>query len=271
MSSSLIACLCLALAAISDGDRRAPPAKTTTLIVSVGDAANGAFVADAEVKLTTIKRSARTKWDGEVRFHEIEAGRYHIQVRAIGYAPGDVDAVVSGDSMGVHFALERVAPTLDTVRVEATRVALRLAEFEARRREGLGRFLTDSMLREDRTRSLQTVLVTQVPGMTMKYNSVISMQPSGLGGDNECPVLFYYDGMQMESVDRLPVGAGAPGGNGRGGGRAAPPAKERTYPALDRIRPEELVGVEVYSRTMAPQQYRPLGNYCKVVLLWSRY
>jgi hypothetical protein len=263
MTRSLMVCLCVVLmAAVSS-----PPA-TTTLIVSVGDAGSGAFVVDAEVKLTTIKRSVRTKWDGEARFRDLDRGKYHVQVRAIGFAPGDIDIQVSGDSMGIHFALERIPPTLDTVRVDAERVSLRLAAFETRRSAGIGRFMTDSMLRDDRTRSVQTVLATRFAGLQMKDNGVISMQPSGIRADNECPVLVYLDGMQMENVDKA-GGTPAPGrtaGRWTGGVR-----NDRMVAELDKIRPDELVGIEVYPRTSAPQEYRPLGNYCKVVLLWSRY
>ena len=39
---------------------------------------------------------------------------------------------------------------------------------------------------------------------------------------------------------------------------------------LDTMKPDELIGVEYYSRTFAPVQYKPVGNYCKVILLWTR-
>jgi hypothetical protein len=86
-------------------------------------------------------------------------------------------------------------------------------------------------------------------------------------GDNECPVLVYLDGMQMENVDRTPLRV-APQSGRRGG--AGPQPKERVIPDLESMRPEELAGVELYSRSTAPQEYRPLGNYCKVLLLWSK-
>jgi len=61
----------------------------TTLIVSVGDAMNGAFIADAEVRLPSLGRTARTKWDGEASFAGLSPGQYRVQVRAVGYAPAD--------------------------------------------------------------------------------------------------------------------------------------------------------------------------------------
>ena len=51
------------------------------------------------------------------------------------------------------------------------------------------------------------MLVSHFAGITFKDRGIVSTQPSGLMGDNECPVLVYLDGMQMENVDRIPLGA----------------------------------------------------------------
>src|SRR3954468_7357488 len=91
----------------------APP--SSVLIVSVGEVGTGAYVPDAQVSLTSLKKSARTKWDGEARFSGLAPGRVHVQVRAIGFAPGDIDLQIAGDSMEIHFELERTAVGLDTV------------------------------------------------------------------------------------------------------------------------------------------------------------
>jgi hypothetical protein len=253
-----------------DPGRSTPLRTAGALVVTVGDAAGGAFIADAEVRLPTLGRTARTGWNGEARFGGLSDGEYRIQVRALGYAPGDFDARVTGDTVAVHFAMERIGAVLDTVRVSDTKPSLRLAEFERRRSMGIGRFLTDSMLADDKTRSLQYVLATRFPGFSVKEKGIISTQPSGLMGDNECPVLIYLDGMQLESVGRKPLTLAGPQ-IGRGARPPPPDPNERRIANLDIIRPDELTGVEVYSRTTAPQEYRPLGNYCKVVLLWTRF
>jgi hypothetical protein len=251
----------------------------TLLVVSVGEVGTGAFIKDADVRLVEPKRSARTAWDGEARFAGVAAGRVHVQVRAIGFAPGDVDVQVTGDSIAVHFELERSTVALDTVRVnEATKVRPMLQEFETRRKQNIGRFLTDSMLMEDRTQSLQFILAARFPGIQVHEHGIRSMQPSGLGADSECPVLIYMDGFKITDVDkgpnidpgiqRLGGSAGGRAGGGGGGGAGKPPKREIT--PLDDIRPDSLIGVEYYSRTSAPVQYKPLGNYCKVILLWTR-
>lgn len=90
--------------------------RTTVLVVSVGDAAGGQFIPNAEVRLPEAGRVARTGWDGEAAFTGLETGRYRLQVRAIGYAAVAIDVLLKGDTVGVFCQLERVA-ALDTVHV----------------------------------------------------------------------------------------------------------------------------------------------------------
>jgi Carboxypeptidase regulatory-like domain len=244
----------------------------TTLIVSVGDAGTGAFISGAEVGLPSARRTARTTWEGEARFSALSTGKYHIQVRALGYAPGDLDVEVIGDSMGVHFQLERAASALDTVRVTDRKISPRMEEFESRRKMGIGRFLTDSALRDDRSQSMQWVLASRFPGIQVREHGIEAMQPSGFGGDNSCPVLIYIDGFKVSDVSREYIKPESPrlAGGGKGTLVPQPEQPRRIIFPLDNLRPDSLAGVEVYSRTTAPVQYKPLGTYCKVVLLWTR-
>jgi len=247
----------------------------TTLIVSVGDAGTGAFISGAEVGLPSVRKLVRTAWDGEARFSALTTGKYRIQVRALGYAPGDLDVEVTGDSMGVHFQLERVANALDTVRVTDRKILPRMEEFESRRKMGIGRFMTDSALRDDRSQSMQWVLASRFPGIQVRDHGIEAMEPSGFVGDMSCPVLIYVDGIKVSDVSRekaiqASIQRLAGGGGGKGTLVPQPETPHREIFPLDNLRPDSLAGVEVYSRTTAPVQYKPLGTYCKVVLLWTR-
>jgi hypothetical protein len=255
------------------------PATMTTLIVSVSDAKTGSSIAGAEVLLSSLRRTARTESNGEARFTDVTPGKYRVQVRALGYTPGESDVDVTRESATVRVRLER-ATSLDTVRVvnqkTERRIELRLAEFESRRQMGIGRFLTDSALREERSQSVQSVLATRFPGIQMRDRSIEAMQASGFVGDMHCPILIYVDGHKVTDVSRDKERLGpesqrlAPPANPKGTMVPQPETPRRELFPLDNLRPDSLVGVEVYSQSTAPVQYRPIGTYCKVVLLWTR-
>jgi hypothetical protein len=97
---------------------------------------------------------------------------------------------------------------------------------------------SSSALTEHRAQGLQLFLVTRVPGLMVAGNGVATG-----GGKNggTCPVLFYLDGFKLTGFD------------------------------FDALRLEHLAGIEAYSRISAPVQYKPLGDYCKVILLWTKW
>src|ERR1041385_2674135 len=102
LSSSLAAVLTVALVGAGASPLHDLTPRASTLIVSVGDNATGAFISDAQVRLPSEGRVARTQWNGEARFSGLANGRYRIQVRAIGYAPSDIDMPINGDSAGIY-------------------------------------------------------------------------------------------------------------------------------------------------------------------------
>jgi hypothetical protein len=215
----------------------------TALIVSVGDAASGQFISDAQVRLPSIGRVVRTKWNGEALFTDLAEGRYRLQVRAIGYAPADFEVQLRGDSVGVFCQLERLAAPLDTVHVTDLYASPPPRDFEVRRRMGIGRFITDSTLSHDPVQSLPVLLASHIPGIMVNGRGVFTLEGSGLLGSfsSACGILIYLDGFKLAEPD------------------------------LESIRPADLIGVEVYRRASAPVQFRPQGSYCQVVLLWSKW
>ena len=230
--------------------------ETSVLVVTVGEVTTGAFVADAQVRLPSMGRVQRTKWNGEAIFTGVTDKRVRIQVRAIGYAPGDFETLITGDTTAVHFELEKVSPALDTVRVRASRNDLHLAEYETRRQQGLGRFIVDSVITAEHAKGLPLLLVSHIPGLRLNSQSpprVVSMEPAppnlsqgravmrrraGVGG---CAVALYLDGFALSPET-----------------------------SLDEIDPNDIVGIESYNQTNAPVQYKPTLDICKVILLWSK-
>jgi hypothetical protein len=224
----------------------------STLFVSVADAENHGFVADAQVRLPEIGKILRTDWQGEVRFPDLKPGRYQVEVHALGYAPSEVQVLVKGDTAGVFFELEKVSNQLDTVKVTAPKIGLHLEEFEMRRKMGIGRFITDSVLYKEGNHALLIVLETRFPGVVHApdgSNKLVPRRGTTYFPRNTKSTFYrningvdvYLDGMLYG--DSLPPG----------------------------LLPSDISGAELYPMGMAPAQYRRGSGASHVLLLWSRY
>jgi len=203
-------------------------------------------VTDAEVTITDLTRTVRTNWIGEGTIADIPSGRHHVRVRRIGYVDAQVDVSFEKDTVGVFFDLSPQPQSMDAVKTTA-RPALnaRMSEFEARRRSNLlvGRFLTDSVLQLDSAMALTRILEKRLPGI----NSV----------DNDRTVKRFNCGKPTVYVDGLPTS-----GSARGNSVTGDVTDLRLYSGAD------IAGVEYYSRTAAPPQYR--GSACGVLLIWTK-
>ncbi len=235
----------LLVAAPQAGGQAKANAHGSVVLVSVADAANGAFIEHAQVQLPEVRRAAVTDWRGEAHVDALPRGAYRIDVRALGYSASSIQLSVREDTVWVLFQLQRVPVRLDSVRVMATTpVSPQLAEYEQRRRMGIGRFLPESLLARNGDQRLSIVLATRIPGLLAGTRGLVALDPSGIsGGGLGCGVNMYLDGFLIADLSST----------------------------LDEIRPRDLAGIEVYSRASAPPAYRPTGNYCRVILLWTKW
>jgi carboxypeptidase family protein len=246
--------------ALSDGVRSAP---STSVVVGVADARTGAPLGGAEVVFPDLRRLALTDWMGEARFANVPKGEHRVRVRKLGYAPSEITLRVTGDSVGPVFFLEPTAPQLDTVRVIAKRgppLPRGAPEaFGVRQRMGIGRFLTDVDLAPEGDRGLVAVLAGRLPGLRPARR---------------------VDGTEILITTRSACGGASRAGSASG---ARSSCFAQTCPIrvlLDEIdvsedlnflaRTWDLAGVEYYSATNAPVQYRDARSGCGVLLLWSK-
>ena len=110
--------------------------------------------------------------------------------------------------------------------------ASRLAEFEARRRVGQGRFLTADVLQANDDIPLIDLLRLRIPG----FNNSRDARVQALGPGSCMNV--YLNGLSSPN-------------------------------ALEGMHPHDLVGVEYYDALTAPQQYRQSLRSCSALLLWT--
>ncbi|MGH7619863.1 MAG: carboxypeptidase regulatory-like domain-containing protein [Gemmatimonadaceae bacterium] len=201
----------------------------------------------ATVTLVGTRTEVTTDALGRFRVLQLPAGRYVLMIRRIGYVslPSVVE-VAAGDTVRGSFMLERIVPSLDTVVVAARTPDTYISEFEQRRRQGVGQFMTRDEIHKLNFVELSTYL------LTFKSTQVIGGKllnrrdmPS-----KSCPFQFFIDGVLVNTPED--VNAELP-------------------------RPAELQGIEVYSGAATiPLQYKPMGGersgggFCGVVLLWTR-
>jgi hypothetical protein len=216
---------------------------TSTLIAGVADAATGAPLEGAEILFVKLHRLGRANTMGEATVNGVPRGAQRVRVRRLGYAPAEVDIAVAGDTTGAVFRLTRVATQLGAVNVQAQWVPPSMRDFESRRKQAIGRFLTDVELAKERNRDFSLVAMTKFPGLTTVVDSngrrvLATARESGTG---RCAVNVYLDGVELGAE----------------------------YD--DWVRTWDLAGVEFYSAPEVPVRYRSKAYGCGVFLLWSKW
>jgi hypothetical protein len=143
-------------------------AQKSTLSVGVADAQTGAPIAGAEVVLPDQKRLVRTDALGQAHISGVPFGEHRVRVRLLGYAPADAEIKFAGDTTGAVFRLEKSAQALGSIDINAAGLPRGLKNFEIRRKQGLGRFLTEDDLAPNANKDFMVLASTQFPGLTMR-------------------------------------------------------------------------------------------------------
>jgi Carboxypeptidase regulatory-like domain len=264
--------------------------RRSTLSVGVAEAATGAPIAGAEVLLPELKLIARTDALGHVAIPGIPEGTHRVRVRLIGFAPGDVQLQFRGDTTGAVFRLERSAVPLSRVDVTEDAVPARLKDFEMRRKQGIGRFLTEAELQRDYNRAFTDVASVRFPGLAIKTDEFgkphIASTRSNCGGASGGADNPRGHGAAAANTKIIQQPKASGGGGEDGGGSSMSGSCESTRPCfvqvyLDDINLGEaddglvqtwdLSGAEYYTGASMPARYRTSGSACGVLLLWSKW
>ena len=223
-------------------------------------------LAGAEVSVLRTTLKLTTQASGRFRVNAVPSGQYLLIVKRIGYRPASqVIEVPEADTVRLSYTLERaVFSALDTVRVMAKSQSRRMDAFDARRKAGLGEFMTvdeinkrNSVYATELVRKFQSVnvqLVQSSKGAQQKYYPVsrratgsLSAMPQALGEEpipaGVCVLAVFVDDVMMPTpfdLDLLPS-------------------------------PRDLQGIEVYSGSATiPPQYNGLNRGCGVMLVWTK-
>ncbi len=204
----------------------------------------GQPVAGARVDVQGTAAAAITRNNGEFTLDSLPSGTQTLEVRKLGFAIAEQSVELSSAiPQQVTIKMSDFVPTLETVRVEATRERnLSDVGFNERQRSGLGYYITGDRLNKNSTRLTDALRV--IPGLhivpTPDGNNVIQ---SSRDPNRGCVNIF---------VDGSPWQQQFPGD-------------------LDSfIRPDELGAVESYSSSTVPAQFTVPGQgSCETIVIWT--
>jgi hypothetical protein len=223
----------------------------------------------AEVTIPALNRGARTNYLGEFRMDRLPAGRYAVAVRFLGFAPFTDSVTVSdGKVVEREYVLTEAPALLDSQRVVAKTMMdePHMAEFEERRKAGIGRFIGREELRKvEGGRPLMNYVASTIAGLRL-FRPNRKDRPgdwfigsSGHGGSNRatassnCAVALYIDGNPffVPGVTRTPDGGA---------------------PDISQLSADDFSAVEYYpDGAGAPARYNTSNMGCGVMLFWRRY
>jgi hypothetical protein len=161
---ALLVALCTAVAAPL---RAQTPAATSLFTARILDARTERPIAQASILLPGLERTARSDARGNLRLTQLPAGKHVALVRAVGYDSllFAID-IARSDTAEAELLLTPITQRLETMKVEATggMMAARMAEYEDRKKVGLGTFMDSTVFQEFPGIGLAEVLSSRFTG-----------------------------------------------------------------------------------------------------------
>ncbi len=239
------------------------PTQAAALVGTVTDDSTGMGLPDAEVSIPLLHQRVVTSADGRFRLAGLPAGALAVEVRRIGFLPRrDTVTLAADQTLHRDYALTRQVTVLDTVHTTTTHtyISPALRAFEERRARGFGHFISEETLRKNDDKMLNSVILSQIPGVYLvRVNGSIYLAsgrkqapgPVFLNADRmiTCFVTVYMDGARIWDYTQ--------------------PAATR--PDFSRLSVRDFAGVEYHpGGATLPAGYSPMNSDCGVLLLWTR-
>lgn len=189
--------------------------------------------------------------NGRFRITKIPVGQYLVIVKRVGYRPtSSVIDIPSADTVRLSYTLERAAESLEPMVVTERAPLAKLSEFEARRRQGVGEFMTAEQIRvqnpvypTELIRRFKTVNVSPNHSKATAEYYALSTREGANPSLGACPMQVFLDQVPLPmpfNLDLLPS-------------------------------PREIVGIEVYAGSATiPPQFNGPDRGCGVILVWTR-
>jgi hypothetical protein len=232
------------------------------------------------VTIELLKLSAISDSLGEFTIKGIAPGTQVISARKVGFGPVTTrvtfmtGAVVEVDLM----MTPTTAQSLPDVTVKAApAVHGMLAEFEQRRAEGHGRFVTRDMLEKRELSNMVEILRTHVPGLNIVQSAArpgeafvaagrMSVPGGTLAFNSGGPPRPCYAAVVLDGVMVFHGDPGSP--KGAAEGMNSPP---QSLFDINSIPTRDIAGIEYYAGAATmPIKYNSMRNTCGLIVVWTR-
>ena len=244
-----------------------PPEAWASSMAGVVTDTLGEGVVNAEVRVTNTDFTTRTDETGTFRLGNLPPGTHRIEIRQAGFRPRELQVRLLADQTvlipGQMLGLDPLPTRLADVTIEGEAPTARrmvLGEFEARRRNALGSFVTrqeiqrrgDPWVPTQVLRGMRGVRVVGrtgevgVAGRWLVYTSRGQTRTiSGRNGDGQCFPLYFLDGHYWGDAGMIDI---------------------------DDVLPvAEIEAVEAYTSVAGlPPEYNRPGAACGVIAFWTR-
>ena len=190
--------------------------------------------------------------NGRFRITKLPVGQYLLVVKRVGYHPTSaVVEVPDADTLRLAYTLEKLRPEeLETVVVTAKSPSARMVDFEARRKLGVGEFMTADDIAKRNTvfptelfRTFKSINVSPNTASPITQYYALSAREGGNPMVGACPMQVYLDQVALPNpfnLDLLP-------------------------------QPKDLGGIEVYAgASTIPPQFNGYDRGCGVILVWTK-
>ena len=204
---------------------------------------DGVPIRGARVRLFGSDVVTETDNEGEFELTGVPAGTQTLMTRAIGFVPDERAVDLTDRHIPVVVGLLAIRRFLDTVHVKADRSTFMGAVgFEDRKKGGAGRFFTDKDVERLHPAEISDLL-RHAPTLELTTDNAHNVKIRMRGDTGPCTPAIFLDGKQLVYWTLADLNS--------------------------LVQPDELVGMEVYTPSMTPAEFRTkLG--CGTIVVWTR-
>lgn len=229
------------------------PAATSLFTARILDARTEKPIAEASILLPGLERTARSDAKGNLRLAQLPAGKHVALVRAVGYDSllFAID-IARADTAEADLMLTPIAQTLEKVNVEAKggMEAVRLAEYESRKKMGFGKFMDSTVFGDGRRLPVVDILGQRLAGIGIERprgGAAFLASRRGRSRMSTAPCLaqVIIDGINLGAYD------------------------------LTLIDPDEVLAMEYHTVATVPLKFRSTGGgggsaACGTLIVWRK-